>query len=87
MTELEIAKVEYNGRIVNRDQKRYFPIVDIIKSITDTDQPSSYWAKMRQRDLKEVVPFWHRLKVLYGFKSGASMSSRTVVENIVDSIR
>ena len=30
MKYLAIAKVEYTGRIVNREQKRYFPVVDIV---------------------------------------------------------
>jgi hypothetical protein len=64
MTELEIAKVEYHGRMVDRKGKKCFPVLDIIKDVTDTNNPRQYWDKMKIRDLAQIEPFWFGLKVL-----------------------
>ncbi|MBU2415757.1 Bro-N domain-containing protein [Patescibacteria group bacterium] len=43
----------------------WFSILDIIKILTNSPQPKTYWAKMKERD-KEITqpfPFWEQLKM------------------------
>lgn len=44
----------------------WFSILDIIQAITDSPQPKTYWAKMKDRDksLSELFPFWEQLKLV-----------------------
>lgn len=44
----------------------WFSILDIIQAITDSPQPKTYWAKMKDRDksLSEPFPFWEQLKLV-----------------------
>lgn len=43
----------------------WFSILDIIKILTDSPQPKTYWAKMKERDmaLSQPFPFWEQLKM------------------------
>lgn len=43
----------------------WFSILDIIKILTDSPQPRTYWAKMKERDmaLSQPFPFWEQLKM------------------------
>jgi len=40
----------------------WFSILDVIQAITDSPQPKTYWAKMKDRDksLFEPFPFWEQ---------------------------
>jgi DNA-damage-inducible protein D len=52
--------------IVNLLQKeRWFSILDVIQTITESPQPKTYWAKMKDRDksLSKPFPFWEQLKM------------------------
>ncbi len=44
----------------------WFSILDIIKILTDSPQPKTYWAKMKERDmaLSQPFPFWEQLKMI-----------------------
>jgi prophage antirepressor-like protein len=43
----------------------WFSVLDVIQAITDSPQPKTYWAKMKDRDksLSEPFPFWEQLKL------------------------
>lgn len=43
----------------------WFSVLDVIHAITDSPQPKTYWAKMKDRDksLSELFPFWEQLKL------------------------
>ena len=43
----------------------WFSILDIIGVLTDSPQPKTYWAKMKERDtaLSQPFPFWEQLKM------------------------
>ena len=43
----------------------WFSILDIIAVLTDSPQPKTYWAKMKNRDkeISQPFPFWEQLKL------------------------
>ena len=43
----------------------WFSILDIVGVLTDSPQPKTYWAKMKERDtaLSQLFPFWEQLKM------------------------
>ncbi len=43
----------------------WFSILDIIAILTDSPQPKTYWAKMKERDkdMSQPFPFWEQLKM------------------------
>ncbi len=43
----------------------WFSILDVIKILTDSPQPKTYWAKMKERDkeMSQPFPFWEQLKM------------------------
>lgn len=44
----------------------WFSILDIIAVLTDSPQPKTYWAKMKDRnkEISQPFPFWEQLKLL-----------------------
>ena len=54
----EIRKVIYK-------KEWWFSVLDIIGVLTDSPQPKTYWAKMKERDtaLFQPFPFWEQLKM------------------------
>ena len=44
----------------------WFSILDIVKILTDSPQPKTYWAKMKERDkeMSQPFPFWEQLKMI-----------------------
>jgi DNA-damage-inducible protein D len=54
----KIRKLIFNG-------EWWFSILDIISVLTDSPQPKTYWAKMKDRDkeLTQPFPFWEQLKL------------------------
>ena len=42
-----------------------FSILDVIAALTDSPQPKTYWAKMKERDkaMSQPFPFWEQLKM------------------------
>jgi len=55
----EIRKIIYK-------KEWWFSILDIIGVLTDSPQPKTYWAKMKERDeaMSQPFPFWEQLKML-----------------------
>ena len=43
----------------------WFSILDVIRVLTDSPQPKTYWAKMKERDkeMSKPFPFWEQLKM------------------------
>ncbi|MDP2944673.1 MAG: Bro-N domain-containing protein [bacterium] len=43
----------------------WFSVLDIIQVLSDSPQPKTYWAKMKERDeaLNQPFPFWEQLKL------------------------
>ena len=54
----EIRKIIYK-------KEWWFSILDIVGVLTDSPQPKTYWAKMKERDpaLFQPFPFWEQLKM------------------------
>lgn len=54
----EIRKIIYK-------KEWWFSILDIVGVLTDSPQPKTYWAKMKERDssLSQPFPFWEQLKM------------------------
>lgn len=44
----------------------WFSVLDIVGVLTDSPQPKTYWAKMKDRDeeISQPFPFWEQLKLL-----------------------
>ena len=44
----------------------WFSILDVIGVLTDSPQPKTYWAKMKERDqsISQPFPFWEQLKLM-----------------------
>ena len=57
----EIRKIIYK-------KEWWFSILDIVSVLTDSPQPKTYWAKMKERDaaLCQPFPFWEQLKMSAG---------------------
>jgi DNA-damage-inducible protein D len=55
----EIRKVIHNN-------EWWFSILDVISVLTDSPQPKTYWAKMKERDkeMSQPFPFWEQLKLI-----------------------
>lgn len=55
----EIRKVIHHG-------EWWFSILDVVGVLTDSPQPKTYWAKMKDRDkeMSQPFPFWEQLKLL-----------------------
>ena len=58
----------FKGRTVRRiiyKNEWWFSILDVIKILTDSPQPKTYWAKMKDRDkeMSQPFPFWEQLKM------------------------
>ena len=43
----------------------WFSVLDIVGVLTDSPQPKTYWAKMKERDtaLSQPFPFWEQLRM------------------------
>lgn len=58
----------FQGREVRKtiyQKEWWFSILDIVKILTDSPQPKTYWAKIKKRDLalSQPFPFWEQLKM------------------------
>ncbi len=55
----EVRKVFYK-------EEWWFSIQDIVLVLTDSPQPKTYWAKMKERDkeMSQPFPFWEQLKMI-----------------------
>jgi prophage antirepressor-like protein len=59
----------FKGKNIRRtvyQKEWWFSILDVIKILTDSPQPKTYWAKMKERDteMSQPFPFWEQLKML-----------------------
>ncbi|MBU1987618.1 MAG: Bro-N domain-containing protein [Patescibacteria group bacterium] len=50
---------------VEKEQKWYFSVIDIIKILTDSPMPRQYWSKIKDREFKQfqLSPIWVQLKL------------------------
>jgi hypothetical protein len=60
--------VLFRGKVIRRviyKQEWWLSILDVIKVLTDSPQPKTYWAKMKERDkeMSQPFPFWEQLKM------------------------
>lgn len=58
----------FKGKEVRRvlhQKEWWFSVLDVIQILTDSPQPKTYWAKMKDRDpsIFQPFPFWERLKL------------------------
>ncbi len=58
----------FKGKTIRRTiyhKEWWFSILDMIKVLTDSPQPKTYWAKMKERDreMSQPFPFWKQLKM------------------------
>jgi prophage antirepressor-like protein len=58
----------FRGKTIRKtifNKEWWFSILDIIKVLTDSPQPKTYWAKMKDRDkeMSQPFPFWEQLKM------------------------
>ena len=44
----------------------WFSVIDVIATLTDSPEPKTYWAKMKERDkeMSQPFPFWEQLKMI-----------------------
>jgi prophage antirepressor-like protein len=69
MEKIENHIAIFKGKSIRKtifQKEWWFSILDVIKVLTDSPQPKTYWAKMKSRDesLSEPFPFWEQLKML-----------------------
>jgi len=64
-THLAIFKGK-NIRKILFQKEWWFSVVDVIVVLTDSPQPKTYWAKMKDRDkeISQPFPFWEQLRLL-----------------------
>ncbi|MEK7086194.1 MAG: Bro-N domain-containing protein [Patescibacteria group bacterium] len=68
-TTLESTKIAlFKGKLIRKALHKnewWFSILDIIHALTDSPQPKTYWAKMKDRDkeMSQPFPFWEQLKL------------------------
>ena len=62
----------FKGKAIRRkfiEDKWFFSVVDIVRALTDSEDPRKYWNKLAQRlreEGSEVVTFCHQLKLKAG---------------------
>ena len=63
-TKTAIFKGKKVRKIIHNNEW-WFSILDIIAVLTDSPQPKTYWAKMKNRDkeISQPFPFWEQLKL------------------------
>ena len=58
----------FKGKKIRRiiyQNEWWFSILDVVSVLTDSPQPKTYWAKMKERDkeMSQQFPFWEQLKL------------------------
>ena len=58
----------FRGKTVRKTiykKEWWFSILDVIKILSDSPQPKTYWAKMKDRDkeMSQLFPKWEQLKL------------------------
>lgn len=59
----------FRGKAIRRaihQKEWWFSVVDVIKILTDSAHPKTYWAKVKERDkeISQPSPFWEQLKLV-----------------------
>ena len=83
----------FRGKTVRKtiyNKEWWFSILDVIKILTDSPQPKTYWAKMKTRDteLSQPFPFWEQLKLVAsdGKKYNTDCANTEGILRIIQSI-
>ncbi|MEK7078569.1 MAG: hypothetical protein AAB929_00715 [Patescibacteria group bacterium] len=69
MKDIQTTKIAlFKGKKIRKilyKKEWWFSILDIISVLTDSPQPKTYWAKMKDRDteMSQPFPFWEQLKL------------------------
>jgi hypothetical protein len=58
----------FKGKAIRKtlhNKEWWFSVVDVVGVLTDSPQPKTYWAKMKERDkdMSQPFPFWEQLKL------------------------
>ncbi|MBI2436928.1 MAG: hypothetical protein HYV41_04280 [Candidatus Magasanikbacteria bacterium] len=58
----------FKGKSIRRtlyQKEWWFSILDVVRALTDSPSPKTYWAKMKDREptLSQQFPFWEQLKL------------------------
>ncbi len=63
--QIAIFKNKEIRRIIH-NKEWYFSVLDVVAVLTDSPQPKTYWAKMKDRDeeMSQPFPFWEQLKMI-----------------------
>lgn len=66
MTDTQLAV--FKGKKIRRTLYKnewWFSVVDVVGVLTDSPQPKTYWAKMKERDkdMSQPFPLWEQLKM------------------------
>lgn len=63
-TKIAIFRGKQIRKIIYKNEW-WFSVLDIIGVLTDSPQPKTYWAKMKDRDkeISQPFPFWEQLKL------------------------
>ena len=59
----------FKGKKIRRaifQKEWWFSVLDVIKVLTDSPHPKTYWAKMKERntEMSQPSPFWEQLKMI-----------------------
>ncbi|HOX97425.1 MAG TPA: Bro-N domain-containing protein [bacterium] len=83
----------FRGKTVRKiiyKKEWWFSILDVIKILTDSPQPKTYWAKMKVRDkeMSQPFPFWEQLKLVSsdGKKYNTDCANTEGIFRIIQSI-
>jgi hypothetical protein len=58
----------FKGKTIRKtiyNKEWWFSVLDVVRVLTDSPQPKTYWAKMKERDkdMSQPFPFWEQLKM------------------------
>lgn len=58
-----------NIRSIINEGKTYYSVIDVIGALIKDDSlidqnPSSYWSKLKNRKLKDVLPIWQSMELI-----------------------
>ena len=69
MKDIQTTKIAlFKGKKIRKTlfkNEWWFSILDVVTVLTDSPQPKTYWAKMKDRDkeMSQPFPFWEQLKL------------------------
>ncbi len=72
ISEMETTKITlFRGKEIRKTLYKnewWFSVLDVIQVLTNSPEPKTYWAKMKERDkeISEPFPFWEQLKLPAG---------------------